>query len=125
MRRDHPLNEKLDQQTYLSATHLNVSNRPRGITVEDIYFQEQGLIRQTSIRCQNFLAARQILKTSNHLLTLAKLQANHLIDSELIIRPCPFAIPSFSTHLYWHENSDQDAALLWLRDLIIEILPNE
>ncbi|MEM7359236.1 MAG: LysR family transcriptional regulator [Pseudomonadota bacterium] len=121
MRATHPLAEKLDQQAYLSATHLNVSNRPSGMTVEDGLFREQGVSRRTTIRCQSYYAAIAVLRESDHLLTIPSLLAPQFADQELVCRPMPFRIPSFATHLYWHQNTEQDAALRWLRTMIADL----
>lgn len=121
MRAKHPLAEQLNQQNYLAATHLNVSNRPSGMTVEDGLFREQGVSRKTTIRCQSYFAAIAVLQESDHLLTIPSLLARQFKHPGLICRAMPFRIPSFATHLYWHQNTEQDAALRWLREIIVDL----
>jgi len=58
MRRGHPLERQLDQQRYLSANHLTVSSRSSGMSAADILLHERGFVRNTTIRCQNYFAAR-------------------------------------------------------------------
>ena len=120
MRKGHPLENSLNLKNYLSATHLTVSNRATGMTVEDILFQERGHVRNTNTRCQNYFAARELVKHSNHLLTLPKLMGMHLLDSELSLTATPINLPLFSCHLYWHENTEQDVSLTWLRELFTQ-----
>jgi len=122
MRKNHPLAKTLSVDNYLSATHLTVSNRPSGATAEDELFQKQGFIRQTSIRCQNYYAAQTLLKDSDQLLTLPRLLGRHLLNEALILLAPPIDLPNFSCHLYWHENTEQDASLSWLRNLFIKHL---
>ena len=117
MRKDHPLYGALSLENYLSATHLTVSNRATGMTAEDILFHERGYTRNTSIRCQNYFAARELIKHSDLLLTLPRLMGEHLLDHDLSLAPTPIALPPFSCHLYWHEHTEQDASLTWLRKL--------
>jgi len=120
MRKGHPLENNLNLQNYLSATHLTVSNRATGMTAEDTLFHERGHVRNTNTRCQNYFAARELIKHSDHLLTLPKLMGMHLLDKELSLINTPIDLPVFSCHLYWHENTEQDASLTWLRKLFTE-----
>lgn len=124
MRKHHPLKHCLNRRTYLAATHLNVSNRPSGMTVEDVLFREQGLVRHATLRCQSYVAAIEVLKNSDQLLTLPELLAQQFIGPEIVLIPLPISIPSFSMHLYWHQNTDRDTALLWLRSVLTELLVN-
>ena len=121
MRKNHPQATLLNKKNYLAANHLNVSNRPSGFTIEDNLFQKQGLERRTTIRCQNYFAAKEILKNSNQLLTISSLMAEQLCDTELIIKPVPFKLPRFVISLYWHENTEEDSALIWLRQLLVSL----
>ncbi|RBP49117.1 LysR family transcriptional regulator [Arenicella xantha] len=120
MRVDHPLAGKLNKRNYLAATHISVSNRPLGMTMEDTYFQQRGLVRHMTIRCQNYVAAATILKTSDQLLTVSLAMSEQLLNDQLCVVDSPYAIPELSTNLYWHANTEQDAALSWLRTLIID-----
>ncbi len=122
MRRGHPLTGKLNKKNYLAASHINVSNRPMGMTLEDTFFQNQGLTRNSNIRCQNYFAATKILKISDQLLTVARSMSEQFVDEDLIVEPVPFNISNFGTHLYWHQNTDQDSAIKWLREMILDDL---
>jgi DNA-binding transcriptional LysR family regulator len=123
MRVDHPLRSSLNKSSYMNSQHISVSNRPFGMTMEDTFFQQQGLERQTSIRCQNYFAAGKVLKSSNQLLTVSRLMAEQLVDSDLCIVEVPFALPTFGTSIYWHEHSEQDTALAWMRSVLVELKP--
>ncbi|MFT4634423.1 MAG: DNA-binding transcriptional LysR family regulator [Arenicella sp.] len=123
MRINHPLRNSLNKLNYMTSQHISVSNRPLGMTIEDTFFLQQGLERQTSIRCQNYFAAGKVLKSSNQLLTVTKLMAEQIVDNELCIVDAPFALPSFGISIYWHEHSEQDPALVWLRSLLVEMKP--
>lgn len=120
MRRGHPFENDLSKEKYLEAMHITVSNRPGGMTAEDTLFQEQGVERKSRIRCQNYFAAREVVRNSDQLLTLPKLLALGLVDDELTLKPAPFDLTPFPTSLYWHEHTESDAALQWLRNLVIE-----
>jgi DNA-binding transcriptional LysR family regulator len=120
MRPDHPLRHNLTPQSYFAASHLNVSNRPSGMTAEDTLFLARGMVRKVSIRCQNYFAAMSVAKNSNQLLTIPRSLASQLIDHQIAVLPVPVNIPHLVTKLYWHEQTEEDEALAWLRSLFIE-----
>ncbi|MFT4995119.1 MAG: DNA-binding transcriptional LysR family regulator [Paraglaciecola sp.] len=115
LRKDHPLGGNLTQATYFSALHIGVSNRPSGAAVEDILFQQQGLARQISIRCQNYAAAKTMVESSDYLLTLPRQLAAQMPLERVQLSAVPFEGSRIETHLYWHKNTEQDTALAWLR----------
>lgn len=117
-RRNHPKEGILDRQQYLQSKHISVSTRPSGAAAEDIYFQEQGMARKIAIRCQSYYAAKTMLIDSDNLLTLPTSLARQLIDDDLLICEMPMKIPALETHLYWHQNTLEDAALSWFRTLL-------
>jgi DNA-binding transcriptional LysR family regulator len=118
MRAQHPLCKNLHQESYFAASHISVSNRPVGPAAEDILFQERGLMRHLSVRCQNYYAAKAVLIDSDLLLTLPRQLASQLLDADLTIAAMPITMPTISTHLYWHENTEHDAALAWFRQIV-------
>lgn len=119
LRKQHPLVDDLSHKSYFAANHLSVSNRPTGITAEDNLFQKKGLERRSNIRCQSYWAAKEILRSSDLLLTLPAVLAHHLVEPDLIILAIPFNMPGFPTNLYWHTNTQDDPAMNWLRNLFI------
>lgn len=122
MRHDHPLVGTLDQANYLASHHLSVSNRPSGMTAEDSFFFNLGLERKIDIRCQNYSAAVAVAKGSDQLLTVPRSLAAQLIDEKVAVCALPINIPTMTTNLYWHEQTNDDAALSWLRRAVIKEL---
>lgn len=118
----NPLVSKMSESDYFEAQHIAVSNRPVGAAIEDLILQQSGLARKIALRCQNFYSAREILKTSDLLLTLPRSLASRLVEPGLKIIAIPFEMPKVVTHLYWHQNTEQDAALGWLRNLLMGIV---
>jgi len=121
MRKANPVALNLNEHNYLTAQHIAVSNRSSGAVVEDIALFQQGINREVNMRCQSYQAAKDVIKTSDYLLTLPSIIANQLIDNDVIINTIPFALPKIETHLYWHKNTEQDDALKWLRSQIQSI----
>lgn len=127
MRKTHPLENNLTQKTYFSAKHIGVSNRSSGDAAEDIMFQQQGLSRNISIRCQNYYAAKAIMIDSDFLLTVPYMLGKELLaDSNqpkaFIEMPMPVKLSNIETHLYWHKNTQDDEALSWFRGIVRSIL---
>ena len=120
MRKDHPYLSEPTQENYLEAEHITVSNRPNGMTAEDSLFKEKGVERISHIRCQNYFAAVEVVRHSDHLLTAPKLLAHWLQNQGLASAPVPFNLKPFPTSVYWHEHTQNDAAQSWLRQLIID-----
>jgi len=118
MNKNHKLTENLTAEDYLKQKHLVVSSRAIGNVLEDFAFLQLGINRQIDMRCQNYLTAKPLLKCSNLLLTLPKIIANQLLDDELQLVGLPFELPPVVTHLYWHQNTEQDAAQIWFREKV-------
>ncbi|WP_440877118.1 LysR family transcriptional regulator [Thalassotalea sp. PLHSN55] len=118
MSSQNALADHLDKTSYLRAQHIAVSNRTTGIVVEDLALLQQGINREVSIRCQGYQAAKEVVKNSDLLLTLPSLIAEQLRDDGLVVVPLPFNLPKIATHLYWHQNTEQDDALIWFREAL-------
>ncbi|MGS2720732.1 LysR family transcriptional regulator [Paraglaciecola aestuariivivens] len=125
MRQDHPLGHSLTEQAYFAAEHIGVSNRPSGASAEDLLFQQQGLARKIVLRCQNYYAAKSILENSDLLLTVPKQLAKELSSaknhSSLKQLALPVKLGKLETHLYWHKHTQEDVALSWFRQVLIEL----
>ncbi|MBH0029171.1 LysR family transcriptional regulator [Pseudoalteromonas sp. SWN29] len=118
MKKDHPLKNQLNIDNYLSAKHVAVSNRATGTVIEDIALLQLSLNREVAIRCQTYFAAKEVIKNSPFLLTLPSMIASQLLDETLIARSVPTTMPAIYQHLYWHQNTDKDDALIWLRSQV-------
>ena len=99
-----------------------VSHRPIGTVLEDFALLQQGYNRQVSLRCQNYQTARDIVAQSELLLTLPSVLAKNLVASDsgntLECHPLPIEIAEIETHIYWHDTTEEDEAMRWLREQI-------
>ena len=120
-RRGHPdVDGKISLETYLRLDHVFASPRSSGLGYEDGELAREGLHRRIAVRCQNAMSAWNIVSQSDMLFTLPKryaegllkLQDNQLVDLPLSIRPT-------TLYMYWHEASEADPGLIWLRDIIV------
>ena len=121
MKKNHPLKNQLNIDNYLAAKHVAVSNRATGTVIEDIALLQLSFNRQVAIRCQNYFAAKEVIKDAPFLLTLPSMVASQLLDDTLIARPVPTTMPAIYQHLYWHQSTDKDDALVWLRGQVQHI----
>jgi len=121
MSASHPLARHCAISDYLAAKHIAVSNRASGSVVEDISLLQQGINRNVTIRCQSYQAAKAVIKDTDYLLTVPSLIAKQLLEPDLVIMPLPVELLPISTHLYWHQDSEQDEALVWFREAIKQI----
>ncbi len=121
MRAGHALRQGMTVQDYVQAEHVLVSGREQGPAIEDAALEAHELgTRRVRLRCQNYHAACAVVAQSDALLTLPRNLAK-IISEPLgnLTRSVPFAVPAMNLHLYWHERTQSDPALAWLRQQII------
>lgn len=121
MRAGHPLRHGMRLEDYLQAEHVQVSGREHGPALEDVALERLGSPgRQVRLRCQNYHAACAVVAQSDALLTLPR-QLAEIISEPLgnLTRSVPFAVPAMNLHLYWHERTQADQGMAWLRQHIM------
>lgn len=90
--------------------------------VIDTALKERGLERHIALRLPYFSTAPLITARSDMLLTLPTRTARYFEQfADLECLRVPIEIPSFAYHQLWHERSEHDPALSWLRNLIKDI----
>ncbi len=121
-RSKHPLPALATTEDYLAGQHIAVSTRPAGNVLEDAALLNLGLTRGAAVRCQNYHSAARLAEQCDYLLTMPALLARELAkDKKLLIQALPFETPPIRLYMYWHSNSDYDAANLWLRAVCMEL----
>ncbi len=114
---------KLDERAYLAASHVTVSSRRSGPTVEDILLSRLGYQRRVALRCQNYESACRIVADSDLLLTLPRRYAQQRRrESGGVLLSLPIAVPPLELHLYWHRQHDQEPANHWLRGQLLSLM---
>lgn len=126
MRQDHELTKrKLDIEQYAQARHILVSSRNEGPGVEDFALSRLGLNREVSLRCQNYYAALQVAKETDLLVTLPLSYARQMeLAGGIRITPLPLETSAVEMHLYWHRKGSRDPALMWLKQQMLDCLPD-
>ena len=118
-REDHPLSkiENPSIDDILSQGHLHVSSRKRGLHLIDVELDKIGYRRNVALRCQHFLIAPTIVKSTDLVLfaTRSFAKADSLPFVEI-----PAEIPSMEYFLIWHKSDEGDGGHIWMKDLIIK-----
>ena len=117
-REGHPILE-IENPTIddiLAQDHLHVSSRKRGLHLIDVELDKIGYRRKVALRCQHFLIAPTIIKSTDMLLfaTRSFAKAHNLPFLEI-----PAEIPSMEYFLIWHKSDEGDGGHIWMKELII------
>ena len=117
-REGHPISEIENPgiDDILAQDHLHVSSRKRGLHLIDVELDKIGYRRNVALRCQHFLIAPTIIKSTDMLLfaTRSFAKAHNLPFLEI-----PAEIPSMEYFLIWHKSDEGDGGHIWMKELII------
>ena len=99
----------------INEKHLHVSRRKMGEHMIDMELDKIGLKRNVALRCQHFLIAPPIIKSTDLILmaTRSFAKRNNLSFVEI-----PIEIPSMEYFLIWHKSDEGDGGHIWMKDLI-------
>lgn len=99
----------------VNEKHIHVSRRKMGGHLIDIELDKIGLKRNVALRCQHFLIAPPIIKSTDLILmaTRSFAKRNNLSFVEI-----PIEIPSMEYFLIWHKSDEGDGGHIWMKDLI-------
>tara|TARA_X000000950_G_scaffold243510_1_gene298655 strand:+ start:31343 stop:32254 length:912 start_codon:yes stop_codon:yes gene_type:complete len=119
-RKGHPdIDGAISLETYLAQEHVFASPRSTGLGHEDAALAKLGKERAIAVRCQNAMSAWQIVSRTDMILTLSRRYADTFQGFEdLQVLPLPLEIPLAEAFMYWHEASESDPGLIWLREQI-------
>jgi DNA-binding transcriptional LysR family regulator len=127
MREGHPLlhgrrkTKTFTLEEFLAWPHLLISPSGRGEGPVDTALRLRGLQRRVSVRVSSFLAAAEIVATTDMLLTAPRssLEGQGL---RIVTRLLPFPLPPIQLRAYWEARRDQDPRLVWLRDAVTQAM---
>ncbi|WP_259231051.1 LysR family transcriptional regulator [Aeromonas hydrophila] len=125
-------NDSALQGERISLTQLiempHVFHSPLGTSEAslDRYLKTLGFSRTISVNSQSYMSAAAIVSQSDHLLVLpsmvAELLASHWPLKSL---PLPEDVPDYHLNCVWHPVHAQQPALVWLKDLMKELVNPE
>jgi DNA-binding transcriptional LysR family regulator len=117
-REGHPISqiENPSIDDILAQDHLHVSSRKRGLHLIDVELDKIGYRRKVALRCQHFLIAPTIIKSTDMLLFATRSFAK---THNLPFLEIPADIPSMEYFLIWHKSDEGDGGHIWMKKLII------
>lgn len=121
MRAEHPdaSDSGLSLERFCALDHVLVSSSGaafKGVT--DTVLARIGRTRRVVTSVSSFLVLPEILRVSDLIAVVPRRLA--LGQAGLISVEPPIEIPGFSKTLVWHERSHRDAALKWVRSVLVE-----
>jgi DNA-binding transcriptional LysR family regulator len=125
VRADHPITRArggLTLERYLASRHAFIAPRGRRGGVVDDALAARGLERRIALAVPHFLGAPFIVARTDLILTVAERVATEMAAHlPLAILEPPLKLDGFVIAAYWHERSDADPALAWVRARLAEI----
>lgn len=122
MRRDHPLaNGPLTLDRYCAAQHLSFAINGEDFGPIDRVLKRHGGQRDVAMRICHYVAAPEILLSTQLLITMAsRMAARYCSDRALVIRPAPFDNGQ-PLQLAWNERVHTSESHQWMRSKIVEV----
>ncbi len=111
---------RLSLTQYLNLQHILVATRgdPDGLVEQSL--GKLGVKRSIAYVVPHGLVAPAMVKGTNLALTLAEgVLRDNAERFEIKLLPPPFELPKVRLEMLWHKRLDRDAAMRWLRDLVI------
>jgi DNA-binding transcriptional LysR family regulator len=124
---EHPLvQQDFDVKALVSSDSLLVSLSGNSSGIVDIKLAEKNLTRRIAMTTNSFASALSLVKQTSLVCVLPYAIAfEHVRNGSLIAKPMPIDIPPAEISMAWHNRSNRDAGLTWLRDTISQIVHNK
>ena len=123
VRSDHPqIGSQLTLEAFLRASHAVV--RPAGRThVFDAFLEKRDIRRRVRVEIAHFMSLLTIVAGSD-LIATVPLDIGEVFSRMASIRllPPPVQPPRFDLRLHWHSRVHADAANIWLRRTLRELI---
>lgn len=123
LRAGHPATRRpLTLERFLVLSHVLVSPQGSGESQVDAALRERGRSRRVVLRIPHFLVAPLVIAESDFIITLPERVARTVAPRyQLVLRPTPVPLPTFSFSQFWHERNDADPAHRWLREQLVAL----
>jgi DNA-binding transcriptional LysR family regulator len=117
-RSGHPaVGKRLSLDAYIALPHVLVSPGGRPGSVVDTALASLGRQRRVALVVPHFLAAIEIVRQSDAIVTLGRRLARAARPGLRVHEP-PLELPGFGVSLYWHQREHADPAHIWFRRLV-------
>lgn len=116
--KDHPLaGSQMTFEAFLELRHVVVSSRREGRSYVEEVARSHGARITPVMRLPTYMPALEIVKHTDLALTAPALLAQ---SPGLVSHDLPGVFPALDSELYWRRENSEDAALTWLRALILD-----
>lgn len=116
-RKDHPLFS--GRLTYSEAEHLFVSVHGARRGIVDSHLESMGQSRNVTTVAPSFFAAGVFLQSTNCVLTgPSRINSALAQRHDLKTFDFPFGQIPFPVRIYWHQRSDEDPLIKWVREIL-------
>ncbi|KQI68806.1 nodulation protein NfeD [Loktanella sp. 3ANDIMAR09] len=109
----------VDLDTYQAASHAVMVPPNAAKSLETAMLAKAGVKRQIDVQTFSFSVLPHLITGTDRIATvhrrLARLMAP---QAELVISPCPVALPLLRQMLQWHAYRENDPGIIWLRDVM-------
>lgn len=121
LRAQHPALANWSLETYLEQSHGLLATTGRGDGVVDTVLANRGMARRVAVRFPHFLAAGQLVESTDLIVTMASRLADSLVQRyDVVAVDPPVKLSPFTITLQWHRRTDSDVGHRWLRRQIIK-----
>ena len=123
MRRKHFLAKaRLDLDSFASAEHLVIDSTSSGHALVEGVLRAQGVRRKIGLTIPHYLAVEAVLAKSDYLLTVPEVAISAFRQPAAYHTvPAPLSLPTFDIRVHWHERSQEEEGVQWLRTSIIDM----
>lgn len=109
---------------YLECKHVIFSDGAPGLSSITLYLEKHHQERHILATSGNFLGNLSLAKAANGIVSLPS-RLQHLIPSDMLLKPLPFELPSFPYGVIWSGHRDNDPAIAWIVDRMAEQITQE
>ena len=120
LRTGHPALDDWTLATFLAHPHGLLATAGRGDGAVDGALAANGMSRRIALRVPHFLAAGQIVESTDLIFTMASRLASSLAHSyDVVTMQPPMELSTFNIKAQWHRRTDGDFAHRWFRQYVL------
>jgi DNA-binding transcriptional LysR family regulator len=122
--KDHPrIKAKPTKRQFLAESHIVVTTSGTGHAIVDKVLAKKGYARRVALRVTNFLGVARLVAQTELLVIAPRRLGEALAQQERVrlLEP-PLALPPYGVKQHWHERFHTDAANVWLRKTLAEVM---
>jgi DNA-binding transcriptional LysR family regulator len=112
----------INLDNYIEASHVHVSYDGTIDSPVNDYLNKSNKKRRIAMSVNYVSVAKEIVRTSDYLITLSGHLASFFNKSNnFIIAPLPFETEEYSVRLIWNKRSENDASHAWMMSILYKI----